>query len=233
MGVKAWYAGRRMVKSVRRCQRHNARRSGNASLGSSYRCATLCRPEVIRVNACFRVWDAPEVCAMAYPAGYAPEFGASPCIAPAMIKSISKHRVLIPAMHAGTCWFVGGEKRGSPTRSAVADIGERIALDYDVFGGLRVKTGADVTDLRCTGQQAEPWTGLYYLRARYYEVGTGQFLSRDPFPGIAASPQSRNPYAQVGNNPVTYVDPGGTIAVDAHAARLVRARREGPGPIGL
>lgn len=119
-------------------------------------------------------------------------------------------------MHARTCWFVGGEKRGSPTRSAVADIGERIALDYDVFGGLRVKTGADVTDLRCTGQQAEPWTGLYYLRARYYEVGTGQFLSRDTFPGFATSPQSQNPYAYVGNNPANYVDPSGRVTPEAN-----------------
>ena len=88
-----------------------------------------------------------------------------------------------------------------------------------------------------TGIGTRASTATQY-RATTFGQGTafpevGQVLSRDPFPGIAASPQSRNPYAQVGNNPVTYVDPGGTIAVDAHAARLVRARREGPGPIGL
>jgi RHS repeat-associated protein len=45
-------------------------------------------------------------------------------------------------------------------------------------------------------------TGLYYLRARYYDPEIGRFLGQDPIPAV-------NLYAYVGNNPVNYVDPSG------------------------
>ena len=52
-------------------------------------------------------------------------------------------------------------------------------------------------------------SGLTYLRARYYNPGIGRFLSADPFPGFAGSPQSLNRYAYAGNNPVNRQDPSG------------------------
>ena len=64
---------------------------------------------------------------------------------------------------------------------------------------------------RFTGETQDP-TGLYYLRARWYDPATGRFLTRDPFPGLAALPQTQHPYVYVGNNPVNLTDPGGEIA---------------------
>jgi RHS repeat-associated protein len=69
---------------------------------------------------------------------------------------------------------------------------------YDVFGPLMAHTGAS-TEFSYTGEQNDP-NGLEYLRARYYEPGTGRFLSRDPLGG-------GYPYA--GGNPVNMLDPTG------------------------
>jgi RHS repeat-associated protein len=52
-------------------------------------------------------------------------------------------------------------------------------------------------------------TGLIYLRARWYDPGTGRFLTRDPFPGLAGLPSTQHPYVYAGNNPVLYTDPSG------------------------
>jgi hypothetical protein len=48
-----------------------------------------------------------------------------------------------------------------------------------------------------------------YLRARWYNPANYQFISRDPFPGVATVPKSLNPYAYAHNNPVNATDPSG------------------------
>jgi RHS repeat-associated protein len=80
---------------------------------------------------------------------------------------------------------------------------------YDVFGAIRSETGGQANDYRFTGQQLDVASGLYYLRARYYDPASARFLTRDSFRGWFANPQSQNPYAYVTNNPVFYVDPMG------------------------
>lgn len=47
-------------------------------------------------------------------------------------------------------------------------------------------------------------SGFYYLRARYYDPGTGQFLTRDPNAVL-----TRQPYGYVRDNPLNYRDPSG------------------------
>jgi uncharacterized protein RhaS with RHS repeats len=46
-----------------------------------------------------------------------------------------------------------------------------------------------------------------YMRARYYDPATQQFLSRDPLEGA-----SGQPYAYAWGNPVNYTDPAGLLA---------------------
>src|SRR5262245_37033288 len=45
-------------------------------------------------------------------------------------------------------------------------------------------------------------SGLLYLRARYYDPATQEFISRDPI-------GSGQPYVYAGGNPVNYIDPSG------------------------
>ena len=56
-----------------------------------------------------------------------------------------------------------------------------------------------------SGVMTEP-TGLYYMRARYYDPQVGRFISEDPM-GVSSS--DVNLYAYVGNNPVNSIDPSG------------------------
>jgi RHS repeat-associated protein len=76
---------------------------------------------------------------------------------------------------------------------------------YDVFGAVRSQTG-DATEWSYTGEQNDP-SGLEYLRARYYDAGTGRFLNKDP---LAAYPGwMGHHFAYADMNPVRFVDPAG------------------------
>jgi RHS repeat-associated protein len=62
--------------------------------------------------------------------------------------------------------------------------------------------------LRWAGQYLDSTTGLYDLRARYYDPTTGQFISRDPLEG-----QTGQPYEYGGDNPMNETDPSGLDGV--------------------
>jgi RHS repeat-associated protein len=55
-----------------------------------------------------------------------------------------------------------------------------------------------------SGQYKDTASGLYYLRARYYDPATQQFLTRDPL--LAATEQA---YAYAGGSPLNATDPSG------------------------
>jgi hypothetical protein len=50
---------------------------------------------------------------------------------------------------------------------------------------------------------------MFYMQARWYDPGSGRFLSVDPLVRSAATPQSANPYSYAENNPVNGTDPTG------------------------
>jgi RHS repeat-associated protein len=60
-----------------------------------------------------------------------------------------------------------------------------------------------------TGEQWDASAGLVFLRARYYDAGTGRFISKDPLSGFVTKPQSLNRWVYVQNNPVNRRDPTG------------------------
>jgi RHS repeat-associated protein len=75
---------------------------------------------------------------------------------------------------------------------------------YDPFGGLASSTGSIINPFRFTGQYQDTESGLYYLRARFYDPIVGQFLSVDPIIG-----STRSPYAYVNDAPINRTDPTG------------------------
>jgi RHS repeat-associated protein len=77
-------------------------------------------------------------------------------------------------------------------------------FSYDAYGNVTASSGTATTPFMFTGQYRDAESGLYYLRARYYDSTTAQFLSRDPL--VAAT---RSPYGYVGDNPVNGSDPEG------------------------
>ena len=56
--------------------------------------------------------------------------------------------------------------------------------------------------------------GLYYMRARYYNIDIKRFINQDVITGSIDSSPSLNRYAYVEGNPVSYLDPFGLEAVD-------------------
>jgi len=77
--------------------------------------------------------------------------------------------------------------------------------DYDAFGNVVATTGTTANVYRYQGEAFDAETGLYYLRARYYDPVVGRFLSVDPL-----ADQGEHPYEYAGADPVNGHDPTGT-----------------------
>jgi RHS repeat-associated protein len=78
------------------------------------------------------------------------------------------------------------------------------SYDYDAFGNIVGSTGTTPNVYRYQGEALDSETGLYYLRARYYDPAVGRFLSVDPL-----TDQGERPYAYAGADPVNGHDPTG------------------------
>lgn len=74
---------------------------------------------------------------------------------------------------------------------------------YDAYGNAIRDNGEDDNPYRYCGENYDEETGLYYLRARYYDPSIGRFMSEDP------AQDGLNWYVYCGNNPVMFVDPSG------------------------
>jgi RHS repeat-associated protein len=59
-----------------------------------------------------------------------------------------------------------------------------------------------------TGEQLDPVTGLYHLRARQYDPGIGRFLTTDPVAAPLSDPYVAS-YLYGRNNPARFTDPSG------------------------
>jgi len=75
---------------------------------------------------------------------------------------------------------------------------------YDAFGNTVEAVEKVHNRFRYAGEQFDPVTGQYYLRARFYNPVIGRFTQEDTYRG-----DGLNLYAYVQNNPVNYCDPSG------------------------
>ena len=80
---------------------------------------------------------------------------------------------------------------------------------YDAFGNLISSTGRTENDFLFAGEQFDPITGLYYLRARYMNPSVGTFISMDSYSGSIDDPVSLHKYLYANANPVSNSDPSG------------------------
>ena len=79
--------------------------------------------------------------------------------------------------------------------------------DYDAWGNLTAQEEAVPNRFKFTGQQLDPVTQQYYLRARFYNPIIARFTQEDTYRG-----DGLNLYAYCQNNPVFYVDPSGNVS---------------------
>jgi RHS repeat-associated protein len=115
---------------------------------------------------------------------------------------------LIAETRSGQTLFHQVDGLGS-TR-ALADGAGQIAgrSTFDAFGRTIGSSGATSVN-RFAGEQLDVPSGLYYLRARYYDAGVGRFASTDPFVGYQRSPITLHDYLYANADAVNYVDPSG------------------------
>jgi RHS repeat-associated protein len=90
---------------------------------------------------------------------------------------------------------------------ATGTITDRYA--YDAYGNAVAASGSTVNPYRYSGERLDSDTGLYQLRARYYNPALGRFISRDPFSGRVEAPVSRHRYLYADADPVNRMDPTG------------------------
>ena len=75
---------------------------------------------------------------------------------------------------------------------------------YDAWGKIEVKEEAVPNRFTYYGQQIDPITQQYYLRARFYNPVIGRFTQEDTYRG-----DGLNLYAYCHSNPIYYTDPSG------------------------
>jgi RHS repeat-associated protein len=96
-------------------------------------------------------------------------------------------------------WFVH-DQIGS-TLALLSSTGTVVgSYSYTPYG-VATFSGTVTTPLQYTGQYTDSVSGLVYLRARYYDPKTAEFLTVDP--DLA---NTGIPYAYVGDSPLTYTD---------------------------
>lgn len=105
---------------------------------------------------------------------------------------------------AGVALYYGHDQYGSTRLLTDAAGAVAATFTYDPYGNLTAHTGTADTPLRWNGQYQDADTGLYYLRARYYDPVTAQFLTRDPLTAFTLAA-----YAFGGGNPLNMFDPLG------------------------
>lgn len=106
----------------------------------------------------------------------------------------------------GTAVWLHHDQLGSvrmSTAAAGSNPGEEVSSrSFNAYGTVRSKTGPQPL-LGYAGQYTDNETGYQYLRARYYDGKSGQFVSQDPLGELTRSPYSYS------TNPVTQTDPSG------------------------
>ncbi len=104
---------------------------------------------------------------------------------------------------SGTITYLFHDQIGN-TRLLVSTTGANVgSYNYDPYGAP-THSGTTTTPLQYAGQYTESESGLVYMRARFYDPTTGQFLSVDPMVG-----QTQAPYNYAGDNPLNEADPTG------------------------
>jgi len=113
--------------------------------------------------------------------------------------------------HDKTYYHYASDEMGSITH-IVDDDKILNEYEYDAWGNVTSSTEAIENRFKFNGQQLDPITEQYYLRARYYNTVIARFTQEDTYRG-----DGLNLYAYCGNNPVSYVDPTGfKCEKDAH-----------------
>ncbi|RCX08177.1 RHS repeat-associated protein [Anaerobacterium chartisolvens] len=114
---------------------------------------------------------------------------------------------MVDAMYRLSNFLYNGHGDVVQTVSEAGQVENR--YDYDIFGSPTLSIEEYRCAIRYAGEFYDEETGLYYLRARYYDPYIGRFISEDTYTGNPSDPLSLNLYTYCHNEPIMYVDPTG------------------------
>ncbi|MGV7114740.1 RHS repeat-associated core domain-containing protein [Paenibacillus kyungheensis] len=101
---------------------------------------------------------------------------------------------------------------------------------YDEWGNLTKNQETVANNFKYAGEAYDSETGLYYLKARYYDPSQGRFLKEDSYEGQITNPLTLNSYTYVENNPVNYVDPTGYSSMQPRSKKSTAGGNGGGRP---
>ena len=130
---------------------------------------------------------------------------------------------------ARTYYHYASDEMGSTTHIVDEAGAVQNWYEYDAWGNITAKQEAIPNRYTYYGQQLDPITQQYYLRARFYNPVIGRFTQEDTYRGDGLNlyaycaigrftqedtyrGDGLNLYAYCANNPVYYVDPSGLKA---------------------
>ena len=90
----------------------------------------------------------------------------------------------------------------------------KASYTYNAWGEILSATGdmADINPLRYRGYYFDSDTGLYYLKARYYDPQLCRFINADGYASTGQGVTGTNMFAYCKNNPILYADNTGEFA---------------------
>ena len=86
---------------------------------------------------------------------------------------------------------------------------------YDAYGNIIFGAPEYENEYTYNGESYNPNIESQYLRARYYDVVTGSFLTEDSYLGTISEPLTLNRYNYCISSPLNYVDPSGNVLAPA------------------
>jgi RHS repeat-associated protein len=95
------------------------------------------------------------------------------------------------------------------------------SYQFDAFGMPIATSGTTPNPFLYSGERFDSSLNLYHLRARYYNMLTGRFMTMNPFPGRIADPATLHKYVYASNNPVNRIDPSGRDDIEEYDELLL------------
>jgi RHS repeat-associated protein len=92
---------------------------------------------------------------------------------------------------------------------------------YDAYGKLTASTGSATNPLGFAGQYTDSESGYQYLRARYYDTTSAQFLTRDPL-----VTETQSAYGYVDSAPLNAADASGLCRTNPVGAVLLASKNQ-------
>ncbi len=133
---------------------------------------------------------------------------------------------------------VYGMVSGSAERWFVSDVLGSVVVELDESGAVARALTTTATSAKppartplpvsFAGYTYDTESGLYYLRNRYLEPGTGRFTTPDPTGAWEDGRSKGNAYTYAGNNPVMFVDPTGLSSVYRYHTAVARGQGRKP-----